>query len=159
MTISLHLLDRLRLTEGDNSDPKRPGAPVLKAYLCTAGRWTIGYGHNLEANPDPKYPPCAETTCTPEQADVWLVADAMLAERAMLRRWPWMADLPPRVYDVCVDLTFNMGAAKLAGFVRFLAALESKNYNAAADELEDSLWFRQVGRRSPPLVAAVRKGV
>lgn len=159
MPISRDLLDQLRLEEGDNRDPKRPGAPVLVAYLCTAGHWTIGFGHNLEAHPNPNFPARAGTTCTPEQAEVWLAADALAAERAMLTRWPWMRALPPGVYDACIDLTFNMGAAKLAGFVHFLAALEAHNYAAAAAELEDSLWYRQVGKRAPRIVAAVRKGV
>lgn len=145
------LEDQLKIDE-------QSGVPALVSYLCPAGHWTIGWGHNLEAHPDPAYPARAGTTCTIEQADAWLVADIAEAEEAMLRRWPWMSALPRGVYLAVLNLVFNMGAAKFAGFVQTIAALRGHNYALAADELEDSLWYRQVGNRAKRVVAQVRRG-
>ena len=130
----------------------------LAAYRCSAGVWSLGYGHNLEVHPDPAYPARAGTTCTIEQADAWLVSDITEAEESMLRRWPWMSALPRNVYLALLNIVFNMGAARFAGFVQALAAIKSQNYALAADELEDSLWFRQVGKRAKRVVAQVRRG-
>lgn len=48
---------------------------------------------------------------------------------------------------VLVDLIFNMGLGKVRRFKRMLAALKLKDFNTAASELEDSLYFTQVGVR------------
>lgn len=130
----------------------------LTSYRCSAGVWSLGYGHNLEAHPDTAYPAGPRTTCTIEQADAWLVSDIAEAEESMLRRWPWMSALPRNVYLALINIVFNMGAARFAGFVQALEAVKSQNYALAADELEDSLWFRQVGNRGKRVVAQVRRG-
>lgn len=137
---------------------EQSGKPALVSYRCPAGHWTAGYGHNLEAHPDPAYPAAAGTTCTIEQADAWLASDIAEAEEAMLRRWPWMSALPRGVYLALLNIVFNVGAARFSGFARALTALRRANYELAADELEDSLWFRQVGNRAKRIVAAVRRG-
>lgn len=137
---------------------EQAGKPALVSYRCPAGVWTIGWGHNLEAHVDPAYPAKAGTQCTREQADAWLVADIAEAEESMLRRWPWMSALPVNVYLAILNIVFNMGASRFSGFVQALAAIKSQNYALAADELEDSLWYRQVGNRAKRVVAQVRRG-
>lgn len=150
------LLADLRYSEGD---PKLKGQPVLVAYRDTKNIITIAFGHNLQAHPDKDFPACVGVACTPEQAEIWLVADVLFAERAMRQRWPWMETLPPGVYEACVELTFNMGVGTLAGFIHFLAALRDHDFQRAAAELEDSLWYRQVGsERGPRIVTQVRRG-
>jgi len=153
---SLALLAALRWSEGN---PQRKGEPMLISYQCTEGVWSLGYGHNLEAHPDPAYPARAGTTCTAEQAEIWLVADVLMAELHMRRRWPWMQTLPPAVYESCVELTFNMGVGRLASFVEMLRALQTHDYNTAACELHDSKWYRQVKpERGDRIINQTRRG-
>lgn len=139
--------------------PYRGGYTALPGWELIDGTpWTIGRGHNLNAHPDPDYPAAPGTTCTLAQAEAWFEADIAEAEESMLRRWPWMSALPRGVYLAILNIVFNMGAARFAGFVETLAALRSHKYALAAAELEDSLWYRQVGSRARAICAQVRKG-
>jgi GH24 family phage-related lysozyme (muramidase) len=140
-------------------DDEQSGKVALVSYLCPTGHWTIGWGHNLEAHPDPKYPAQAGTTCTKEQADTWLVDDARLAESGMLRRWPWMSTLPLGVYEACINLCFNMGVGTFSAFVNTLRALQAHDFETAAYELEHSAWYLQTGNRAKRVVAQVRRGL
>lgn len=130
----------------------------LEAYLCPAGHWTIGYGHNLEAHPDPDYPPRRGTVCTLEQAEKWLVHDVADAQLALLTRYPWTNSLPDGVFAALTNLCFNMGITTLATFVNALAAMRAHEWDAAAHHLEQSKWYTQVGKRAKRVVAQVRKG-
>jgi lysozyme len=132
---------------------------MLISYRDTNDVWTLGWGHNLEAHPDPNYPPKAGTTCTADQAEIWLVADVILAESKMRLHWPWMQQLPPGVYDACVELVFNMGVGGLATFLEFLRSLQKLDYDSAAYHLKDSKWYTQVkSERGDRLVNQVRRG-
>ncbi len=137
---------------------EQSGKPALVSYRCPAGHFTIGWGHNLEAHPDPAYPAAPGTTCALEQADSWLESDIAEAEASMLRRWPWMTALPRGVYLSLLNMVFNMGAARFAGFQETIYHIKRHEYALAADELEDSLWYHQVGSRARRIVAQVRKG-
>ena len=60
----------------------------LEAYLCPAGKITIGYGHNLQANPVTGIPAVVGTRITQDQAQRLLVADLMETRRKVLERFP-----------------------------------------------------------------------
>lgn len=70
----------------------------------------------------------------------------------------WSAGLPDAIQGVLVDMAFNMGTGKLRGFRRMLAALEAKDYARAADEMRDSAWAIQVGKRDDELIRIMRQG-
>jgi GH24 family phage-related lysozyme (muramidase) len=57
-----------------------------------------------------------------------------------------------------IDMVFNMGKSSLAEFDRMMAAIAQEDWETAADEAEDSEWFRQVGRRGPRNVETLRTG-
>lgn len=67
------------------------------------------------------------------------------------------AGLPYDMKLVLVDMCFNLGRGGLGKFKKFLAAVERKDYNRAADEMVDSKWYGQVGNRSKKLEEMVRK--
>ncbi len=58
---------------------------------------------------------------------------------------------------VMIQLCFNLGN-RISGFKKFLSAMDKKDFVTAADELQDSAWFGQVGRRGPITCMAVRTG-
>jgi lysozyme len=66
---------------------------------------------------------------------------------------PWWRKLPQPQQRVMVNLVFNMGWSRFSGFVKFITAMQSWDWNRAAAELRDSLWYRQVGERGPRMVA------
>ena len=50
--------------------------------------------------------------------------------------------------EVIVNMIYNLGEAGLSKFKRFLAALETHDYETAADEMQDSKWYYQVHGRA-----------
>lgn len=57
-------------------------------------------------------------------------------------------DLDPNRKIVLIDLLFNMNLERVKKFKRMLRALKVKDFNTAADELKDSLYYTQVGSRA-----------
>ena len=57
-----------------------------------------------------------------------------------------------------VDLLYNLGAFKFYKFRNFSAAMKMKDWLAAANHLENSLWYKQVGRRGPRICTLIRTG-
>ncbi len=63
---------------------------------------------------------------------------------------------PDEVKKVIVDMAFNLGYGGLSGFKRMRQALIQGDYQRAADEMENSRWYYQVGNRSRELVRMMR---
>ena len=118
----------------------------LKPYTCPTGRLTIGYGHNLENG------------ISQEIAEVLLQTDLSYAQMEVGGNLPWANELDEVRQFVLIDMCFNMGIAKLLTFKKFLAALQTKNYVTAAQEMLDSRWAGQVGRRAQELAEMMKTG-
>jgi lysozyme len=74
-------------------------------------------------------------------------------------RFVWFKGLDEARQLAIIDMTFNLGYEKLSTFQQFLSLMEQGNYNAAADDLETTLWYKQVGRRAVYLTNVIRTGV
>jgi len=83
------------------------------------------------------------------------MTEALVWCAAKLSYWPRLSPLRKKVV---ANMRFNLGASGLLGFKRMHAALGRDDYEAAADEMVDSRWYRQVGGRAVELVAAMRAG-
>lgn len=60
---------------------------------------------------------------------------------------------------ILVDLAFNLGETRLSKFQKMISAVNNRDWTRAAFELEDSLWFRQVGNRGPRNVNGLKMNV
>lgn len=129
------------------SQLKRHEGLHLAAYRCPAGKLTIGYGHNLDANPVPGLGP--ESTINIEQADRLLVTDIVTAADALLKRFPWAISLDPVRLAVLVNMAVNMGVGTLASFHRTLAHIAAAEWPQASISMLASRWAGQVGDYSP----------
>lgn len=139
----------------------------LKAYRCTAGSLTIGVGRNLDS-----VGIIAEETMsmkitksgvlkygiTREQALKMLDYDIERFIAALDRRMPWWREMSPIRQRVVVNMTFNLGITGLLKFKNTLKAMREGRYEAAAQGMEKSLWYRQVGDRAKRLVSMMRAG-
>ena len=105
-------------------------------YKCPTGHLTIGYGHNLENGISAKV------------ALFILQEDLTRAEQAVKNAFPWWWKLDDARQFVLVDMAFNMGLAGLKGFKKMLAAIESGDFDKAAEEMLDSKYGRQVVHRA-----------
>ena len=118
----------------------------LKPYRCTAGKLTIGVGRNLE-----------DKGISHDEAMLLLRND--IAEvTAQLERFDWFRALGPVRRKVLIDMCFNLGMAGLLGFQKMIEALNRADYEAAADEMVYSRWYRQVGERGRRLERMMRTG-
>lgn len=70
-----------------------------EAYLCPAGKWTIGYGHTSGVQEG--------DTCTKEQADLFLQEDLQWAEKVVNAQ---NLDLNQSQFDALVSFVYNVGS-------------------------------------------------
>lgn len=95
----------------------------LKAYLCPANVWTVGFGKTKGVKKG--------MVITPSQAEKFLLDDLKEFEDAiaMLVKVP----LNQNQYDAIASFIFNCGISAFAGST-LLRELNKKNYTAAANE-------------------------
>ena len=53
-------------------------------------------------------------------------------------------------------MMFNMGRPRLSKFKGMKRGVDARDWNAAADEMVDSRWYRQVTKRADRLVQRMR---
>lgn len=125
----------------------------LRPYQDSNGIWTIGVGHNIEADAMmfPLLGPLIETGITKERAFELLDSDIAEATRELERVYPWIKNLDEPRREVLIDMCFNLGIAKLFQFHNTIRMIEEGRYVDAADNLRSSLWYRQVGNRAEHL--------
>lgn len=126
------------------------------AYRCSAGALTIGWGHNLDASPVQGLGPGSRIS--DEVAESLLRHDLAAAARSLDARLPWWRGLDPVRGAVLLDMAFNMGAARLGSFRRMLDAVKAGRWDEASEEMLDSRWASQVGRRAVTLAHMMRTG-
>jgi len=116
-----------------------------KLYSCSAGKLTIGIGHNIE-----------DLGLHPDVIEHQFVIDVEAAIKDTRRLFPSFDDLPDNKQAVLVDMMFNLGFSRLAKFKKMIKAIENKDWSKAADEMKDSKWAVQVGRRATLLIEMMR---
>jgi len=111
-----------------------------KAYQDSRGIWTIGVGHNLEANP------------ISDMAIHQVLSDDITEIEGRLDlNLPWWRSLSEVRQRVLADMCFNLGIGKLLGFNNTLAAIANGRYSDAAALMLQSTWAAQVGKRAKRL--------
>jgi lysozyme len=56
--------------------------------------------------------------------------------------------LPENVQDVLTDLNYNLGTTKMQKFSKMISAIEKQDFKTAAEELKNSNYYTQTGRRA-----------
>ena len=123
---------------------------VQRIYLDHLGYRTFGIGHLVTKN-DPEWTWPTDTPVDKvriEQAFKKDLDDAILDTEQM---FPDLYSHPENVVRVLVNMMFNLGYPKFKKFKKMRAAVEAKDYTKASEEMKDSLWYTQVGRRSKEL--------
>jgi GH24 family phage-related lysozyme (muramidase) len=152
--------DRLRKHVEDQEERR------LLAYPDSNGVMHVGIGFNLE-EPNAKKRIAAlgidfdalysrQGALTDAQADILFDEDLQIATDDSLKDVKNFSDHPEDAQIPIVDMHFNMGSPRFRKFVDLLAALEKKDYSAAADAMLDSLWAKQVPRRAAADIALMR---
>ena len=109
----------------------------LKLYFCKSNKPTIGVGRN-----------CMDNGITEEEAMYLLNNDISTVIKKLDRHWITWRKLPITAQYVCIDLVFNMGINTFMSFRRTRSYMELNEWEKAGDELLDSKYAEQVGRRA-----------
>ncbi len=75
-----------------------------------------------------------------------------------LEKYEWYTKLDPIRQKVMIDMAYNLGMTGLLKFRKMIAAIELGDYGAAADQMLDSRWARQVKTRAERLAEMMRTG-
>lgn len=128
-----------------------------KAYLCPAGKKTIGYGHNLDANPCYKAVPIPDEI-TEESAEELLEHDIKKTWRELKKAWPQVDLLPVSRQDACINMAFQMGIYGFMEFRKMRYELISGHYKNAAKEALNSEWAKQTPARAKRVASQLLTG-
>lgn len=117
----------------------------LKPYRCTAGKLTIGYGHNLD-----------DMGISHAVAEQLLQEDLLLAEKACRKifeetfdRWSENRKLG------WINLAFNLGYVRLLQFRNTIRAARLEDWEEVEKGLRNSLWFKQVHNRAERVIIMI----
>lgn len=118
-----------------------------KPYQDTRGKLTIGVGHNLTDKPISQR--AIDMILDDDVNDVTASLDAVL---------PWWRSLDEARQGVLANMAFNLGVAGLLQFRNTLALVKAGDYAAAAQEMLNSEWAKEVGPRALRLAQQMRSG-
>jgi lysozyme len=122
---------------------------VNHAYTDSLGYLTIGVGRLIDKR--------MGGHITHDEA-MYLLDNDIEKCRVFASKIPWFAALDEVRQAAILDLIFNLGETKFMKFAQFRMAMSVKDYPWAAEELKDSLWYRQVKRRGPRIVSMILTG-
>jgi lysozyme len=146
---------RLRVYEG-----RMPGR-----YDDPRGIPTVGYGFNLTRDDAREKLAAAGADydrvmagepLDEAQMEALLDGDAREAVAGARRVFPDFEGYTDDRQEVLADMIYNLGLTRFRGFRKLIAAVHACDWERAADEMIDSAWYRQVGRRSREHVARMR---
>jgi len=112
----------------------------LKPYFCTANKLTIGYGRNIEQN-----------GISELEAELLLSNDVHRSNQTLMANFTWFSKLDNARKSVLINMLFNLGLPTFLQFKKMLAAIESKDFSEAANQMRNSKWAKQVGKRAERL--------
>lgn len=116
-----------------------------KVYHCPAGKLTVGVGRNLE-----------DKGITREEALYLLRNDIKECETDLRTIFDNFEGLDDIRKNVLIDMRFNIGPNRFRQFKKMIAAVRQKDFQLAAEEMKDSNWYRQVGKRAENLCEMMR---
>ena len=117
------------------------------AYVDTMGKVTIGVGRNL-----------TDSGVSDYEIEILLENDIQAVIRILEARLPYFGALDPVRQGVLINMCFNMGFNGLEEFHIMLGAIARGNWDAAAAEMLDSDWAREVGSRATRLAQQLITG-
>jgi lysozyme len=156
----------------------------LFPYRCRAGKITIGIGRNLEGNPltpneimhlllsrphiqvnnmEAKslskmlLVDFYQNGITKDEALFLFENDLNTVASQLRSRLKWYSSAPEEVQNILFNMTFQMGIASVLSFKNTLAAIERKDYKAAAEGMKNSLWAKQTPVRANRLIKRMEK--
>ena len=128
---------------------------VYEIYNDHLGYATFGIGH-LVIESDPENGQAVGTPVSEDRVAEAFDEDIKSVLRDCNILYPDFDDLPEEAQHVIANMMFNMGRPRLSKFVGMKRGVDKRDWDAAADEMVDSNWYRQVVARAERLVNRMR---
>ena len=128
---------------------------VHEIYLDHLGYPTFGIGH-LVRESDPEHGANVGTKVDEARCIEAFNQDVESVIKDCKILYSDFDDLPEEVQQIVANMMFNMGRPRLSKFKGMKRGVDAKDWNAAADEMVDSAWYRQVTNRADRLVERMR---
>ena len=119
-------------------------------YLDHLGYPTLGVGH-LITEKDEEHGKPVGTPISEQRIRECLDQDIEIVCSELDRNEPWWRNLDDNRQRILANMCFNLGYPRLSNFKRFLAAVQTSQWETAAVEMMDSKWSGQVGDRATRL--------
>lgn len=134
---------------------------VTHIYKCSLGFNTIGYGHNLDANPlnDLQKELFNDDGSISEDNATILLLNEIPKYEADARELVDFDHLNDARKALMIDLVYNLGKKGFEKFTGTRGFIVMGDYNNAWKALRASRWFKQVGHRGIRNCAILRDGV
>ena len=124
-------------------------------YLDHLGYPTFEIGHLITSD-DPESGQEVGTAISDERVRQAFEADVVSVIEDCNKLYNDFDELPEEVQQIIANMMFNMGRTRLSKFRGMKRGVDNKDWNAAADEMVDSRWYRQVTNRADRLVQRMR---
>ena len=139
---------------------KRHEGEVLEIYEDSLGYLTFGVGH-LVKDDDPEHGQPVGTPVSQERVDEVYEHDFEKHVEETIHVFESKGGedfyaLPEDIQHVLINMTFNLGGTRFGKFNNMWKGVIENDWEKVAVEMEDSRWFKQVGRRSIELQEIVR---
>ena len=128
---------------------------VYELYRCSLGHLTGGIGHLVTEWDEEYYGMPVGTKVPHEQVDAWFAMDINRTLQDCKEIFPDFNDLPNEAQLVIANMCFQLGRPRLSNFKKFIAAVNDRDWVKAADEMEDSRWYKQTTARAERLIARI----
>lgn len=133
-----------------------------RVYKCPRGFDTIGKGYNLEANPlkltDFEIQEFYKNGISEKTADYLLIRYVDEIERTLQLKVEGFEQLNEARRGVLINMAYQMGIVGLLKFKNMLIALKHDEYDLAAKEMKNSLWYTQTPNRAKRLITRMKTG-
>jgi len=139
------VIDQLKIDEGI----------VYEIYKDHLGYPTFGIGH-LVLESDPEFGQDVGVPVSEERCLEVFDHDLEVTVNECKVLFSDFDEKLDEVQEILINMMFNMGRTRLSKFKKFIGALNEENYNEAANQMMDSKWYNQVGKRSERLVERMR---
>ena len=129
---------------------------VYEIYNDHLGYPTFGIGH-LVIESDSENGQAVGTSVSEDRVAEAFDEDIKSVLRDCNILYPDFDDLPEEAQQIIANMMFNLGRPRLSKFAGMKRGVDARDWDAAADEMVDSRWYRQVGARAKRLVNRMRE--
>jgi len=124
-------------------------------YKDHLGFFTLGIGHLIGTN-DPEFGEPVGTPVSEERVQAAFERDLDAVLLDCVKLYPDFDKLPEDAKLIIANMMFNLGYPRLSAFKKMKAAVDAGDFEEAANQMEDSKWYRQVPNRAERLCNRMR---